>query len=260
MIIEWLMSRLTPSQPIYRELGYVNGSIALQKRFERCRKDWSEHIKNCHETILKFVGSEDVKILILGSGPLVEIPYQALLENKKRKLYLLDVVHPREARSIAKKNASQIQLIESDVTGIASLFLKKDYSKIKSLEFSPPPVDFEYDVVISANLVSQLPLDPFGRLQKLKLNWADEDYFMLLSKKMGDDHIKWLKKISKKRLLFTDTERSYFDKKNNTLETLASAYKPLEGSLLSEWQWRISPIGESSKEYGYTMKVECRQI
>jgi hypothetical protein len=265
MIKEWFESVFTRTTPAYRQLGYVYASVALQSRFSRCKNAWNSHIENCHGAILEALGLKKIPkklgaVLVVGSGPLYEIPYKELLEHTE-KLVLLDVVHPRNVQRLARKEL-KIQLLTHDVTGFATV--ASDEDKVRRLEFSPPSIDFggmKFDAVISANILSQLALEPFASAKKKKWKWAGDNYFDKLARKMSADHGVWLKSLgARDTLIFSDIERIYFDKSGQETERAVSACQMPLGLLVKEWNWEIAPLGEVSRNFSYCMRVVCRRL
>ncbi len=244
-----------------RFVGYVDSSIALAHRASRCKKAWAAHNQICHQVILEQLPQNAKQILVIGSGLLLEIPFEELLKDSSVQLTLVDMVHPISVRKKTKKYGDRIRLLELDVTGAAHLLQgQAGAAKIEALDFSPqtPVLNTNYDFVISANIISQLPLDPYGRLCKNKLPWANDTFFIRLSEHMGRQHIAWLRTLGAKVLLISDVKRSYFDRRGQETEQVESAYVTRDGKLIKSWDWLISPLGESSKDYSFTMQVEAR--
>lgn len=260
MIQELLLSYCTPAARMARRVGYVYSTVALASRYRRCRSAWSAHLRLSRETILEHLPADAKSVLIIGSGLLLEIPMAELLKKKDVKIFLLDIVHPLRVRWLARRYPGRIQLIEQDITGCLQFF-SQGLSPLKNLDFEPaaekiPRVDY----IVSANLLSQLPLDPIERLRRLKQDWADEKFFKLLAQKMGDQHISLLTKQESKVLLIADTRREYFNKNHEKIETSPSAYICDKGRFVKKWNWLISPLGETSKEFYYSMVVEARLL
>lgn len=259
MLKEWIQSIMTRTEPIYRQLGYVYASVALQNRYARCRKAWSSHIENCHRVILENVPEDkNGMIVVVGSGPLLEVPWRELLERCE-KLVLVDVVHPPKVERLAKKEP-KVELRRMDVTGFAAI--SKDEKKVQKLDFKPPVIKWEQTpkAVISANILSQLSLEPYTAAQK-KWPWVDDQYFAKLAHKMSVEHVAWIKAMgAPDTLLIADCERTYFTPQGEEMERVSSAGVLKAGQLVRQWEWLIAPLGEVSKEYSYSMSVECRRL
>lgn len=260
MLIEWIQSKLTTASKTVRTIGFVNSSVALEARHKRCAEAWRPHLENCHRMILENLPVAATNILIVGSGPLLEIPIDELLK-RQLQITLVDVVHPSRPRKLGAKFASQLKLLEIDVSGIVEAIKTKNFEDVRKFKFRPPPIESlldgkSFDYVISANLISQLALDPYEALKKYY--WADDTYFGRLAKRMGDQHLEWLKSFHAKTLIIADVERTYFDKHGQKVDKTASAYRLTAGEIVGNWDWEISPFGETSKDFCYIMSVEAR--
>jgi hypothetical protein len=259
MLKEWFASVFTRTEPLYRQLGYVYASVALQARYSRCRKAWSSHIESCHKAILENIPQEGGgAIVVIGSGPLLEVPWQKLLDRCD-KLIFVDVVHPRRAVKTAKLHP-KIELRTVDVTGFAAV--ARDEKEARKLNFEPPRLDLPKPLkaVVSANILSQLALEPFAALKK-NFTWPEDSYFGKLARKMSIDHVAWVKSMgAPTTLVIADCERIYFDPSGKEKERVASAGVLPAGQLEREWDWQIAPLGEVSRQYSYSMRVECRRL
>jgi hypothetical protein len=259
MVKEWFESIFTRTAPIYRKLGYVYASVALQARFSRCKNAWENHNQNCHLAIINALPKQTAiagSVLVVGSGPLYEVPLKELLSRYKR-IVLLDVVHPRAVQRLAK-HEPRIELLTCDITGFAAVSNAEE--KVRNLKFSPPEIAQRFDLIISANILSQLPLEPYAAARK-KWQWANDSYFKKLAAKMSVDHAHWLKSLSAPlTLLIADTERIYFDVEGKEMERVPSAETLPMGTLVRHWEWEIAPLGEVSRKFSYRMHVECRRL
>lgn len=257
MLIEFIKSKLTSADKMVRTIGFVNSSIALEARAKRCAKAWKPHLDHCHRVILKYLPQDAKRILIIGSGPLLEIPIQELLK-RDLKIALMDVVHPLKTRKLAAKHPDKIELIENDATGIVEVIKAKDYDTVRDLKFRPHKLDLgKFDYVVSANLISQLPLDPYDAVKRFK--WADDAFFSRMAHEMGERHIEWIQAFgAPKTLVIADVGRTYYDKAGQEIDKSVSAYRLNQGKLVEEWDWEISPLGETSRKFCYIMQVETR--
>jgi hypothetical protein len=263
LIIEWITSRLTPASSLARLIGYVDSSIALAHRYKRCKKAWAPHVSACHDVILSERPSNAKNILIVGSGLLLEIPFEELLQDPACRITLVDVVHPISVRKRVRDSGDRVQLIEMDVTGSAKLLAKKiNVTQFTQLKFSPPlkGLNNTYDYVVSANIISQLSLDPFERLRRCNSRLATDEFFAVLSQHMGRQHVEWVKNLGQKVLLISDVNRTYYDRTGQEIDQTPSAYVTRDGKLIKSWNWLISPMGETSKDFSYSMLVEARVL
>lgn len=95
-------------------------------------------------------------VLVLGSGWGLDIPL-ATLEQEYQHVYWVDIVYPRPVKK-RLSNHKTLHLIEADLTGVvAQLSRGSNGSSIMTPEFPKLP---SADLIISANLLSQLPILP----------------------------------------------------------------------------------------------------
>ncbi len=156
MIMEWLQYGMTPVRhPAARRLGYLYESIALTARYQRCRAQWQPHYEQCRQAILTACeGASGGRILIMGSGLLQDVPLEALNERFD-EIWLTDLVWLWSARRRAAR-FSRVKRFERDVTESLRALLRGE------LAVAEPAwaLDHAFDVVVSLNLVKQLPLLP----------------------------------------------------------------------------------------------------
>ncbi|MDO9180777.1 MAG: hypothetical protein Q7U04_00145, partial [Bacteriovorax sp.] len=107
-----------------RAFGHLYESIALIEREKRCRSQWLSHRTYCKNIITQNIqlASKMGSVLVLGSGPLHEIPLDILAKNFQR-VDLVDVVHLKSTKNnyLHYKN---INFIEADITELEYLLIK----------------------------------------------------------------------------------------------------------------------------------------
>ena len=252
----------TPTTKEARAMGYLYQSVALEARATRCLSAWQSHIDKCHRFILDEMShvSKAENILILGSGTLTEIPMEAILK-KFKKITLVDIVHVKSVRAIAKKYEDQITLIEADITGVlgqvyAAVGNQFDFEKIKyKNEFLK---NTPWDFVVSANLLSQLPIAIRSYLVK-RYQITDEQ-FNLFAQKLQQAHLDYLKSLHGHKVIYTDIEFYMKDTKGKTSQTVPTVFCNYEPKKQKRWNWNVAPIPEASKDYAIEMHVVAGSI
>ena len=144
-----------------------------------------------------------------------------------------------------------LSLMVHDVTGMVTPM--QDW--ITSNQTAPPsipPVDFGIasmgiapDVIISLNLLSQLPLRFLDKAEE-KNRPLDAEAF---SHDVMMAHIAGLKSFKGPSLMMADVEHQYFNK-TETLETIAALPKAFTTPPQKTWEWNIAPIGEADPSIG----------
>lgn len=243
MILEWLHSRITPAPRYIRSLGLVYEAIAIEARFRRCKAEWKSHLENSKENILQAM--KDVKpggeVIILGSGGLHDLPLAQLAEHFGH-VRLWDVVHIRRVRRDAATYPN-VTCETFDVTGLCLEFSHWLDGKRPEPPMPSPPTQLptgKADLIISLNLMSQLPLSMMARAQAPMYKIALGDF----SDQVIRSHLEWLNGQSCPVLLLTDLERHY--SKGNVLEVEPALPKSEMnlGTPVATWNWNVAPKGE----------------
>jgi hypothetical protein len=235
-----------------RAFGHLYESISLIEREKRCQKHWQSHRLNCKNFILKTLAAtkKNNAVLVLGSGPLHEIPLIELAKHFK-KVDLVDVVHLNET----KKKYTQLKnifFIEADITELEKIIYKKKspYNKTPDLF-----LDKHYDLVISANLLSQLSYHLRSFLEKNSSVKLSEDELDTFCYQVSLDHFKYLKNFNSPVILITDLETHIVGKNNELLE-IQTPYINFDLPKISEnWVWDLAPLPEFSKNFSVKMQV-----
>lgn len=253
MLLEWVEFLRTKGTQTAKDWGYIYQNVSLKFRARRCAKAWQNHVDESKKFINDHVDKIKPKsILIIGSGILMEIPIEDLLA-KVEKIYLVDLVHSGTVRKIARQNPTKIELIERDISCLLG-FLKKGMGpfQLKQIPWKQLPAwDLpKVDLVISANLLSQIPL---MISEMLPMSTEVYDKF---ARSVRDQHIERLFNQSQNVLLFADFETRYIARDGETLKI--EKYDVNLRSLKYDrtWIWQISPLGETSKDYKIEMRVQ----
>ncbi len=255
MIIELYKYLTNPATPSAKKMGQLKETIAMEARYHRSKKQWESHLVNSQNTIKKAIISIEKKrdVIILGSGLLLDIPIDYLCEKFER-VFLVDVIHLKKIRRKVKKWPNAV-LIEHDVTGLSEQMLKANASEgfLFSQSASIPQLSSRTDLVVSANMLSQLHLAPIYYAEKIF--HFNERKLEELTHNIMQDHITMLKSTKSKVCLISDFERIY---KNNKQE-IYDTEKILIGINLpnpnEKWYWEIAPVGEIDKKSSMTSHV-----
>jgi hypothetical protein len=252
MIKELYLYLTTKASKEARAFGHLYESIAIAEREKRCQTFWLPHRTQCKqfiETSLLLAKSRK-KILILGSGPLHEIPLEKIAAVFTQ-VDLVDVVHMDET----KKNYNHLKnvsFIEADVTELEKTILRE-----KNIQNHIPTLfqNDHYDLVISANLLSQLSIHLREFLEKNARPKISEEKLTQFASQVTFDHYQYLLHFSCPVILITDVEVVFMDSKDQILE-VESPYKDFSlPPPLASWWWNLAPIPEYAKDIGIKMKV-----
>lgn len=257
MLREILISLRTRCAPALVQLGYRYASVACVSRAARCALAWAPHQERTKLAIL--VALADVPAgadtaIILGSGPCLDLPVPDLLA-RFRRLVLVDVAHPPAARQLARRHPG-IRLVDCDLTGVAAALADPATS-------TPPPPGCDafldepgLGLVVSCNLISQLPLVPWRQVQK---RWpaADAERY---ARSIVQAHLDHLRRFACPTLLIGDVWRHVIgpDRRMQKNED------PLFGATLpaapDEWDWTVAPVGELSGGWSVVNRVRALRV
>ena len=254
MLAEWFRHLTTPCPRPLRDMGYLKELIAVDARHRRCREAWAPHLRHCHDLIGK--ATENIrhrKVTVLGSGLLLDIPIEGLADAFD-EVVLVDILHlpAVEKRVRAWPN---VRLQTLDLTGVAEATWRH-VSQGRSGPLPAPEADTgpfaESDLVVSANLLTQLPLGPMGLVQGMGRSGArgfEDADIKAFSKRIVGHHLDFLMALPGRVCLLTETERVIVDGDGDVVESI----DPLFGNdlpaaaLQKHWTWDIAPRPEINR-------------
>jgi hypothetical protein len=245
VILEWIESLFQNSSPAARAMGYVKSSIALSARARRNKAAWQSHISACHDLWVEILTEHRPRsVTVLGSGPLLELPLQKLLilsQEWGTTFRLVDIVHPRAVRSRWGK-AARVRFLETDLLARTEIW--------------------GTDLVVSANLISQLSLDPLNYRSRTTGLDPEGPEALAFSQKVATEHLESLRNEPGTVYVYTDIRRVYKDPAGQTLEIHPSRI-PVEkdfGTEVKSWTWDICPLGEVAKDFSISMEVGAYRL
>ncbi|MGE4218427.1 MAG: hypothetical protein AB7G39_03175 [Alphaproteobacteria bacterium] len=242
-----LLEYLTTDCPAFaRRHGYLREAIALRHRHRRLARAWAPHLAAAQAVVTQAIQrcARRRTALVLGSGLLADLPMDALAAGFERVL-LADAVHLRPARRIAAR-FSNATLVHADLTGIAIDLDRLLASGWRGDPVPSPTVFLDepgIDLVVSANLLSQLPLMPAAALARRGvLDAAARARFCTA---VVAAHLAYLRRFDATVCLITDTERTVIGRDG----TVLGVQDALHGAALpggdTTWDWDFLPPGET---------------
>lgn len=243
--------------PLAQKLGMIQASDSLESRFKSHQNIWKEHLQNCQSSIQEFCEShpQAQSITILGSSHLFEVPIEFLLTRFK-KIVLVDLVHPQKVVKLARQYPHQIELMNQDITGALHLLGQiHRFQEVINLFPNTKPSP-STDLVVSANIASQLHLLVIEDLEKKStaLTVEEKDF---LAQTIFHDHLYWLKSANRPVLLFTDRKVIYRDAKGEITYSGSYAIQFDDFQKNASWVWKLASLGEMSPLYSLEMEVEA---
>ncbi|MEM6664178.1 MAG: hypothetical protein AAF666_18605 [Pseudomonadota bacterium] len=223
-------------------MGYVRELAGIADRGRELGPAWKEHLVKSRRTIEESAEACAVRdsVLVVGSGNLLDIPMAALCQKFKR-VVLLDILHSRATRR-GVRDLDNVELLSADVTGVARPIYRAVHSRnISALPKSaPPPMNGRrFDLIVSANLLSQLGVIPCNFL-KGHFPAMPPARLSAFTRDLIDTHLQWISDSAERVCLITDVIRI---ERLSTGETFEKNI--VEGISLPEpdacWTWNIAP-------------------
>jgi len=255
VLVEWLQYLTTPCPPPVRRLGYLKQAIGLQARARRCARAWQPHLDACRAVIESAAAgcAGRRRAVVVGSGLLRELPLTALAEGFE-EVVLADIVQLWPAR-LAVRRHSNLELVQADVTGLAEpvFTLTRGAPQVggearlphhlPNLFLDDPP-----DLLVSANVVSQLPLLLREALEAWDPSLAARE-LDAFCRSVINNHLIWLHAFPGRVALIADVERQVHDGETvvQREDALFGVDFPYRGR---EWVWDLAPQPEVDARYG----------
>lgn len=242
----------SPSLKEARAFGHLIESISLLSREKRCQKTWATHRAHCKH----FIASELKNarhynsVLVLGSGPLHEIPIE-LLARTFKKVVLVDIVHLKATKATLT-HFHHVEFIEHDITEVESILLTRGLLA----EHVPEKfLEDDWGLVLSVNVMSQLPIHFSAYIERKMKNHFKKESIAAFLKVLTLNHLVYLKKFNTPILLITDVLTEYYDKHGVVIEADKNFSHISMPKNQDEWIWDVAPIPEFQKDIGMRMKV-----
>ena len=225
MILEALNFAATWAISGRRSASEINASIRLGARARRCSRDWAGHEGNCKAFVRRHMPERGRVAAVLGSGLLRDVPIETL-SDAFREVRLYDLQHLASVRLWAAAR------------GLRNLrFLQRDLSEGLGFLSDDP----EVDLVISANLLSQLGV-------------AAERKGMHAAPVIAA-HLAGLCAAPGQRLLLTDVSYECVLRSG----AIAEAHDLMHGVEMpraeASWPWPVAPLGELDPAYQAVHRV-----
>ncbi|HAF28329.1 MAG TPA: hypothetical protein DCG75_04700 [Bacteroidales bacterium] len=222
-----------------RKMKFTSDQLGIMNRYVREKENWNKHIQESKDFILQSANSKEKgKVVILGSGWLLDVPLQELSEMFLEVL-LIDIVHPkRVVKKISKY--SNVTLLKADITGGMIDYIYENPNKKEKLLVPIHPFSFNLpentDFVISLNIMCQLHIILVDYLKNISI-FSDKE-LKEFDKNIQIAHLKILPE--KKTCLITDIEEEILTKDDQTIGVNPLIHVDLPvGNFSKVWQWKF---------------------
>lgn len=256
MLAEWFKHLTTPAPRHLKAMGYLRELIAMEARHRRCRAAWAPHLVHCRRLILKAAeGIRRRRVTVLGSGWLYDVPIEELSRTFD-EVVLVDLLHmPAVKKRLGA--VANVRLVTEDITGLVEATFRHVHEN-RDGPLPAPRADSgvlaESDLVVSANVLTQLPLLPVGWVREWGRD-TDEDALKAFARRIVEHHLDLLAALPGRVCLLTETKRVVIADKNEVLhdiDPLFGARFPYRGR---QWTWDIAPRPELSGRYDLRFRM-----
>ncbi|MBI1777880.1 MAG: hypothetical protein HYR63_21280 [Proteobacteria bacterium] len=246
MLVQWIKYLTRRAAPELRALGYLRESIAIEARWRRCHAAWEPHLIQSQKAVGEAIGRarRHRTAVILGSGLLLDVPLPALARAFER-VVLVDALHPPRSRRRARAYAN-VELLAADVTGTLASLHRLDPSRtFAAPQPGAPPLleDPAVDLVVSLNLLSQLPVLPVAYLDR-KWGAVAQSAIAAFAQSLIAHHLDMLARCSAATLLVSDVERRLVAPDGAVIERHSTLAEVAPPKAARSWTWQIAPRGE----------------
>jgi hypothetical protein len=250
MLVEALLNLTARTSGPLRRLGLVRDAVALWSRATRQRRAWHPHEMRCHEVVRHAIADLPSRrtVLVLGSGLIRDVPLEVLASTFDR-VVLLDAVHLLPARLHARRLGAELAV--DDLTGAAT-WLTGERSK-RTDPLRPWREYPDLDLVISANVLSQLPMAIESWLERRPNMFSGVPHD--LPDRVARWHVADLGLLACRVCLLTDTGYRVVERDGAVLEE----QDLLRGMTLphpdESWDWEVAPFGEIARDEAHIHRV-----
>ncbi|MEM6491244.1 MAG: hypothetical protein AAF684_04980 [Pseudomonadota bacterium] len=256
MLAEAVTALLTPASRAARTLGYPAAQAGLAARAKRNRAAWADHLAAARAFVAEAAAqaAQTRTAVILGSGLLDEVPIDALADRFETVI-CVDVVHPPALARRMRRERTNVKFFMGDVAGMIDRVAS--VAAAAASAGGPPPrlpeseprlrLDLTTcDLVVSANLATQLPVLPIKHLRRRLGDAYSVETLDAWSDRIIAAHLAWLRRSFDCPIcLFADDWREVQAKDGTVLERRPSLPDEFDAPPPdAEWRWEIAPLGE----------------
>ncbi|MGK9040891.1 hypothetical protein KXS05_11005 [Rhizobium sp. SA279] len=253
MILEALQYAATRAVTPKEFRPHIRYSVNLWARANRCAKAWAEHENNSRQFVLQSARKLKQRrtAVVLGSGLLRDVPYDALVAMFDT-VVLVDLVHLASVQAKLRLNAKKnVRIANRDLSGFDDVLAGRSAEPLDFLRRVP-----YLDLVVSANLLSQIGTGARHRLEREKIANAPDD----LLPKLIHTHLEALAGLPCKACLITDTSFDVIGKDGNLHQHEDLLHGIVPPAPAAAWEWPLAPFGEESRDYRIVHHVIAREL
>lgn len=221
-------------------IGFRTEQKGIIQRYINEQESWGKHLNHCKRVIIdRFKGMQPDKIRILGSGWLLDVPMDELL-NSKATIILTDILHPSQIIHRYRNNPRVIFEQFDLNAGLTKLLISKkpsalSYFEIRSAIEGTQLPTYAEPMVVSLNLLSQLSVIPLRYIKSYgKLSGAQTDKLAAL---IQQKHLLSLPPESS--IVISDYSEEYYSN-GKFWGAKPTLHTPIEHfHKIDEWDWQF---------------------
>ena len=247
-MFDWIEYLFTFCPRYVRRMGYLYELIGINRRGQRERVAWAQHLEMVKKSIMESSAkvSKYDRVVVLGSGLLFDIPVMELSQTFK-EVVLVDVWHLRSVKKSVKKHGLlNVRFITADISGVALVcFRWKKGRKLPDPMESLPDLP-KADLVISANMISQLDLSPMKYIDCYDEEWG---------KKIVLAHIELMKNVAPVGCLIAEKWQMKVDHDGVPFEKMDMLWGVELKDSKKSWIWNLASYGYHGDDFGTQSEI-----
>ncbi len=256
MLAELVLNALVRCAAPARRLGYGRGAVSLWSRSRRCARAWAPHHAATRDYVaglLRDLPQKGGNAWVLGAGLLDDLPLDDLCRRFDRVI-LADIAFlPGMARRLRHYGNAEMRLF--DATGIVA-----PLSRWQPAENLPLPAANALagldaaapSLVLSLNLLSQLPLLPLAWLERQGVDHGTrQDY----GRRIVNAHLAGLRGLACPVGLVSDFRRIFRNRAGEAVVAESALFDVTPPVAEREWSWALAPLGEIDGQTALDLRV-----
>ncbi|WP_181706922.1 hypothetical protein [Chthonobacter rhizosphaerae] len=255
MLSELAHALVTPATLEARRSGLLADKVSLWSRSRRFRAAWAPHKARSRAAVDRAIDAVTRRrtAVVLGSGLLDDVPIDRMA-SMFGKVVLVDAVHLAAVRlAVWRKGWRNVEFVTADLSGFDEALKRERFRRAVTggeIGGRLDPLAFvrrmpEVDLVVSANLLSQLAFTPSRRAETVDPKFTVPPD---VTRQLVAAHVYSLAGMSCRSVLVTDTDYVVVDREGNVIDE----QDVLHGVTLPEetesWEWTVAPYGEESPD------------
>ena len=254
MILEALQALRVGAGGGVRRMGFLTECVGIWARQRRHGAVWADHQARSQAAILAALPSPPRRrALVFGAALVLDVPL-AELAAAFEEVVLVDLMFLPATRRAAKRLGNVTLCVHDVSESLAGIEAGRPRVAVPTRFHDDPTVD----LVVSANLLSQLPIVPNAYLAR-KFAW-EEAACAALGGALVDAHLAYLAGFRCAVVLISDVERFVEDRDGREIARFSALFDRSLDWPGEEWLWPVAPLGEIDRDHRVIHRVRaCRR-